>query len=67
MRFVVDAQLPPALVAWLVSQGHDAVHVFELDLTRAADSTIWEHARESGAIIITKDEDFAVLVGQSRE
>ena len=28
VRVVVDAQLPPALAAWLAPQGHDAVHVF---------------------------------------
>lgn len=60
MRLVVDAQLPPALVQWLVARGHDAVHVFDLDYVRAPDSVIWEHARETGAVIITKDEDFAL-------
>lgn len=61
MRFVLDAQLPPALAAWLVAEGHDAVHVFALGLTRAGDATIWQHARETDAIIVTKDEDFALL------
>ncbi len=54
MRFVLDAQLPPALAAWLVAEGHDAVHVFALGLTRAGDATIWQHARETDAIIVTK-------------
>ena len=61
MRFVVDAQLPPALSAWLVAQGHEAVHVFNLHMARASDSAIWQHARETSAVIVTKDEDFAVL------
>lgn len=60
MRFVVDAQLPPALAVWLVAQGHDSVHVFDLDLNRADDATIWHHAEATSAIIVTKDEDFAV-------
>jgi len=25
MRFLVDAQLPPALARWLAAQGHEAV------------------------------------------
>jgi predicted nuclease of predicted toxin-antitoxin system len=62
VRLVVDAQLPPALAKWLVAQGHDAVHVFDLDYARAPDLVIWEHAREIGAVIITKDEDFALRV-----
>ena len=60
MRVVVDAQLPPALAVWLMAQGHDAVHVFDLDLTRANDATIWQHAQATSAIIVTKDEDFSV-------
>ena len=60
MRFVVDAQLPPALAVWLVAQGHDAAHVLDLELTRASDATIWQHAEVTSAIIVTKDEDFAV-------
>jgi len=26
MRFLVDAQLPPALARWLAAQGHEAEH-----------------------------------------
>jgi predicted nuclease of predicted toxin-antitoxin system len=59
MRFLVDAQLPPALARWLVSQAHEAVHVVDCGLERADDRAIWNHASSSGAIILTKDEDFA--------
>ncbi len=62
MRFVVDAQLPPALARWLGDQGHDAVHVKDLDLAEATDSAIWDHAVGTSAVIISKDEDFAVRV-----
>lgn len=41
-------------------RGHDAVHGFDRDDGRAPDSVIWEHARETGSMIITKDEDFAL-------
>jgi predicted nuclease of predicted toxin-antitoxin system len=57
--FLVDAQLPPALARWLTQQGHVAQHVDDLGLRNAEDLTIWNHASNSGAIIITKDEDFA--------
>ena len=59
MRFLVDAQLPPALAAWLVEQGHHAEHVSDIGLRAAEDSPIWEYARDHGACIITKDEDFS--------
>jgi predicted nuclease of predicted toxin-antitoxin system len=60
MRFIVDAQLPPALAAWLVSKGHEASHVAEIGLERAEDGAIWDRALAASSIIVTKDEDFAV-------
>jgi predicted nuclease of predicted toxin-antitoxin system len=62
MRFVVDAQLPPALAKYLASQGHQSEHVFDLAMTGADDSVIWNYADASGAAIITKDEDFAIRI-----
>jgi len=59
MRFIVDAQLPPALARWLAAQGHDAEHVGDCGLAAAADSEIWGYASAHGATIVTKDEDFA--------
>ena len=59
MRFVIDAQLPPALARWLVSQGHHAEHVGTIGMQGAPDAAIWDFALASGAAIITKDEDFA--------
>ena len=62
LRFFVDAQLPPALAAFLCAKGHDAVAVREIGLRDADDPDIWERARAEGAIIVTKDEDFAQFV-----
>ena len=60
MRFLVDAQLPPALARRLESLGHRAEHVFDLGLAQAPDDQVRATAAESGAVIVTKDEDFAV-------
>lgn len=60
MRLLVDAQLPPALALWLTSQGHDAEHVFDVALGSSPDSVVWTHALQKAAVIVTKDEDFAV-------
>lgn len=60
MRFLVDAQLPPALARYIESRGHKAEHVADLGLERAPDLQVRTRAAESGAVIITKDEDFAV-------
>jgi predicted nuclease of predicted toxin-antitoxin system len=59
MTFLIDAQLPPALVQWLRERGHTAEHVVEVGLAAAEDVDIWNRAAQDGAIIMTKDEDFA--------
>ena len=60
MRFLVDAQLPPALARWLSARGHAAEHVFDRQLGAVDDRVIWDEAVATGAVIVTKDEDFAV-------
>ncbi len=65
MKFLVDAQLPPALARWLREAGHEAEHVEDVGLREANDGAIWAHALQSGAILVTKDEDFAARSVQS--
>lgn len=60
IKFLIDAQLPPALARWLSSQGFDAEHVADRGLESAKDDDIWKDALASGAVLITKDEDFAI-------
>ena len=60
MRFLVDAQLPPALARRIQALGHSAEHVVDCGLATAADDAIRTYAASIGAAIITKDEDFAV-------
>ena len=60
MRFLVDAQLPPALARRLEEWGHVAEHVVDVGMTAAPDHRIREYAAAVGACIVTKDEDFAV-------
>src|SRR5204863_464754 len=60
MRFLVDAQLPPALARWLAANGHAAEHVADRQLEAASDAAIWDCALREAAAIITKDEDFAL-------
>jgi predicted nuclease of predicted toxin-antitoxin system len=59
MRFLVDAQLPPALARWISSRGYDAAHVADKGMQAATDRLIWEYALTDGWVIVTKDEDFA--------
>jgi len=58
VKFLVDANLPPALCAWLSERGHDATAVRDVGLRDAEDDPIWDWAVAHRAIIATKDEDF---------
>jgi predicted nuclease of predicted toxin-antitoxin system len=62
MRFLVDAQLPPALARFLTANHHgvemSAEHVADVGLQAADDSAIWNYALQHQCIIVTKDEDF---------
>jgi predicted nuclease of predicted toxin-antitoxin system len=67
VKFLVDANLPPRLCPWLSSHGHEAEHVFELNLLTATDTEIWERGRRDDLIIFSKDVDFydrALLFGK---
>lgn len=62
MKFLVDAQLPPRLVGWLVARDHEARHVADLpDGLRMPDAEIWRYAAEDGSIVVSKDKDFLDL------
>jgi predicted nuclease of predicted toxin-antitoxin system len=67
LRFLVDAQLPPALAEVLRRAGHEADHVAELGMATALDEQIWEEAIARSAVLVTKDSDFAVQRGASGE
>ena len=58
MKFLVDAQLPPALADALQAAGHDAEHVEDAGLRHAKDPVIWQYALTHARVIITKDVDF---------
>ncbi|MEX1127081.1 MAG: DUF5615 family PIN-like protein [Vicinamibacterales bacterium] len=60
MRFLIDAQLPPALARWIDAQRYPAEHVLDAGLVTASDHAIREYAAMVGAVIVTKDEDFAI-------
>jgi len=60
-RFVIDAQLPPALAEAFRHAGFEAVHVAHLGLLSATDSQIWSAAVEKSAALVTKDRDFLTI------
>jgi predicted nuclease of predicted toxin-antitoxin system len=66
VRFLVDTQLPTALAGWLLERGHQAEHVLDVGLAQSKDTPVWHYAQQDGAVIITKDEDFAEWVRRGR-
>lgn len=58
MKFIIDAQLPPALAQHLVRLGHEAKHVVDVGLLGADDQSLRQYAAKHHWAIITKDEDF---------
>jgi predicted nuclease of predicted toxin-antitoxin system len=67
VRFLIDAQLPPALARHLAALGHEAEHVSDIGLLTAADKQIWDHAAAVRAVLVTKDEDFVTLRALSKQ
>ena len=53
MRFLVDAQLPPALARWFVEKGYAAEHVYDIQMESATDYEIWHRAETTGAVIVS--------------
>ena len=66
-RFLVDAQLPPALARKLNTPAHESTHVLDVGLLDAGDGQIWDYALTHDMAIITKDEDFAIRASVSKK
>ena len=67
MKLLFDQNLPPKLVNSLAGLYPDSLHVRGVGLREAADSTIWEYAKQNGFTIVSKDSDFqqrSLLYGQ---
>lgn len=59
MKFLVDAQLPKSLAAFLRQRGFEAVHTLELpDKNKTDDLEINRLSVEENRIVISKDSDF---------
>ena len=61
MKFLVDAQLPPALCDWLEERGYAAVHVGALSEEPLKDWQIADYAQAERLAVISKDQDLVEL------
>jgi predicted nuclease of predicted toxin-antitoxin system len=59
VNFLVDAQLPRRMVAWLTAAACNAVHTLDLpDKNRTTDQQVIETADRESQVVISKDADF---------
>lgn len=65
MKFLVDNQLPMALVRFFAEQGHVCEHVLDLKMETATDAEIWRYAALNGMVVISKDDDFVTIARTS--
>jgi predicted nuclease of predicted toxin-antitoxin system len=65
MRFLVDANLSPRVTEHLRDAGHDAVHVYDLDLGTADDNDVLVAAADDERALVTADADFGALLALS--
>ena len=65
MRFLLDQNQSPQLVALLASAGHDTVHVGDLGLSASHDGEILGLALDQDRVIVSGDTDFGDLLAAS--
>jgi predicted nuclease of predicted toxin-antitoxin system len=58
VKLLFDENLSPRLAQHLQGEYPGSAHVRDLGLLAAPDATIWDHAREHGFVIVSKDDDF---------
>jgi predicted nuclease of predicted toxin-antitoxin system len=61
MKLLFDQNLSPKLVTGLADLFSGSCHVQSAGLDCASDDQVWEHARQNGFAIVTKDEDYDIL------
>jgi predicted nuclease of predicted toxin-antitoxin system len=66
-RLLLDQGLPRSTGTILADAGWDVVHVADVGMSRAEDTSILERARSEQRICITLDADFHALLATSGE
>ena len=61
VKLLFDQNLSPKLVKRLSDKYPNSDHLDLLGLGTAEDALVWEHAKDNGFVVVTKDADFADL------
>jgi predicted nuclease of predicted toxin-antitoxin system len=59
MKFLIDANLPRSIVELIAELGHEAEFARDIGMAAAPDSEIAARALQTGAVLLTRDLDFA--------
>jgi predicted nuclease of predicted toxin-antitoxin system len=62
MKLLVDMNLSPRWVNWLVDAGFEAAHWSTLGALDASDTEIMAFARDKGCVVLTHDLDFGAIL-----
>jgi predicted nuclease of predicted toxin-antitoxin system len=66
VRYILDANLSPQVLRVLAAAGYDVTHVGGHGLLVATDDEIFDWAAANGAVVVTADSDFAMLLATRR-
>ena len=67
MRLILDMNLTPRWVQYLLDADHECVHWSDIGPITAEDSAICAYAREHGFVIVTNDLDFPRIAAHTAE
>ena len=59
IKFLIDENIPPSIVDFLVGKGFDVLYARECELSGKGDSEIITLARDHGRTLVTFDKHFA--------
>jgi predicted nuclease of predicted toxin-antitoxin system len=67
MRLLLDMNLTPRWVHYLIPAGHECTHWSDLGPGNTPDAEICEFARVHGLVLITNDLDFPQILAYTKE
>ena len=66
MKILIDMNLSPLWVQFLVDSGFDSVHWSSIGPSAAPDTQIMDYASANGLVIFTHDLDFGALLASRK-